>query len=223
MDRQQHLEVSFHRLKSMLSDLMERVRFNLVKSVEALINLDEKKAREVIESDQIIDNLQRKIDMETVNFIGRFQPLAEDLRYIITMIKLATDLERIGDLAVNIAEVAVANIGRSLVKSPIHMRKMMTIVESMLDDVIKAYYARDVELAKSIWKSDEKVDNLYNFIRKEIIEKLRNPENVEFTDQLIDLMLVTRFLERAADHVTNICEEIYFIVEGKNLKEEMRK
>lgn len=223
MDRQQHLEANFHRLKSMLSDLMERVRFNLVKSVEALEDLDEKKAEEVINSDQIIDNLQRKIDMETVNFIGRFQPLAEDLRYIMMMIKLATDLERIGDLAVNIAEVAIANTGRSLIKPLTHMRKMMAIVESMLDNVIKAYYTRDIELAKSIWKSDEKVDDIYNFIRNEIIEKMKEPENVGFTDQLIDLMLVTRFLERAADHITNICEEIYFIVEGKNLKEEMRR
>ena len=89
--------------------------------------------------------------------------------------------------------------------------------------MIKAYYTRDVELARSIWKSDEKVDDIYEFIRNEIIEKMKEPENIGFTDQLIDLMLVTRFLERAADHITNICEEIYFIVEGKNLKEEMRR
>ena len=221
-ERQHHLEAGLNRLKSMLSDLMENVRSSLVKAIEALDLLDGATAREIVKNDETIDQLQRKIDAETCNYIARFQPLASDLRYVITMIKLATDLERIGDLAVNIAEVTIKYEGNSLPKPLIHIKKMTGIVEKMIDDVITAYYNKDLELAKKVWLIDEEVDRSYDYIKEEISQKLLlRPEGLVI-HQYMDLLLVARFLERAGDHATNISEEIFYIVNGRLLKEEMK-
>ncbi|HON27689.1 MAG: phosphate signaling complex protein PhoU [Mesotoga sp.] len=222
-ERQHHLEAGFNRLKSMLSDMIENVRSSLVKAIDALDRLDGDSAKAVIDGDQVIDDLQRKMDLEICNYIGRFQPLAEDLRYVLTMMKLATDLERIGDLAVNIAEVAVRYENQTLVKPLIHIKKMTAVVENMLDEIIRAYYNRDIEVTRKVWSDDAKVDEYYVYIKREVRDKLVNMTDPKAIAQLLDLLLVARFLERAGDHATNIAEEIYYIAKGANLKEEMRR
>lgn len=222
-ERQRHLEAGFNRLKSMLSDMIENVRSSLVKAIDALDRLDGDSAKAVIDGDQIIDDLQRKMDLEICNYIGRFQPLAEDLRYVLTMMKLATDLERIGDLAVNIAEVAVRYENQTLVKPLIHIKKMTAVVENMLDEIIRAYYNRDIEVTRKVWSDDAQVDEYYVYIKREVRDKLVNMTDPKAIAQLLDLLLVARFLERAGDHATNIAEEIYYIAKGANLKEEMRR
>lgn len=222
-ERQHHLEAGFNRLKSMLSDMIENVRSSLMKAIDALDRLDGDSARLVIGNDEVIDTLQRKMDFEICNYIGRFQPLAEDLRYVLTIMKLATDLERIGDLAVNIAEVALKYENQTLVKPLIHIKKMTAVVENMLEEIIKAYYNRDIETAKTVWNEDSKVDEYYLYIKREVRDKLINMTDPNAIAQLLDLMLVARFLERAGDHATNIAEEIYYIAKGGSLKEEMRR
>jgi phosphate transport system protein len=207
----------------MLSDMIENVRSSLVKAIDALDRLDGDSAKAVIDGDQVIDDLQRKMDLEICNYIGRFQPLAEDLRYVLTMMKLATDLERIGDLAVNIAEVAVRYENQTLVKPLIHIKKMTAVVENMLDEIIRAYYNRDIEVTRKVWSDDAKVDEYYVYIKREVRDKLVNMTDPKAIAQLLDLLLVARFLERAGDHATNIAEEIYYIAKGANLKEEMRR
>lgn len=222
-ERQRHLEAGFNRLKSMLSDMMENVRSSIQRAIDALDRLDGDLARTVIENDEVIDDLQRKMDTEICNYIGRFQPLAEDLRYVLTMMKLATDLERIGDLAVNIAEVAVRYENQTLVKPLIHIKKMTAVVEKMLEEVIDAYYNKDTEAAKRVWNEDSKVDEYYLYIKREVRDKLISMSDSGAIGQLLDLLLVSRFLERAGDHATNIAEEIYYIEKGESLKEEMRR
>lgn len=207
----------------MLSDMIENVRSSLMKAIDALDRLDGDSARLVIGNDEVIDTLQRKMDFEICNYIGRFQPLAEDLRYVLTIMKLATDLERIGDLAVNIAEVALKYENQTLVKPLIHIKKMTAVVENMLEEIIKAYYNRDIETAKTVWNEDSKVDEYYLYIKREVRDKLINMTDPNAIAQLLDLMLVARFLERAGDHATNIAEEIYYIAKGGSLKEEMRR
>jgi len=222
-ERQRHLEAGLNRLKSMLSDMMENVRSSIQRAIDALDRLDGDLARTVIENDEVIDDLQRKMDTEICNYIGRFQPLAEDLRYVLTMMKLATDLERIGDLAVNIAEVAVRYENQTLVKPLIHIKKMTAVVEKMLEEVIDAYYNKDTETAKRVWNEDSKVDEYYLYIKREVRDKLISMSDSGAIGQLLDLLLVSRFLERAGDHATNIAEEIYYIEKGESLKEEMRR
>ncbi|MBN2252057.1 MAG: phosphate signaling complex protein PhoU [Kosmotogaceae bacterium] len=222
-ERQRHLEAGLNRLKSMLSDMMENVRSSIQRAIDSLDRLDGELARTVIENDEVIDDLQRKMDTEICNYIGRFQPLAEDLRYVLTMMKLATDLERIGDLAVNIAEVAVRYENQTLVKPLIHIKKMTAVVEKMLEEVIDAYYNKDTETAKRVWNEDNKVDEYYLYIKREVRDKLISMSDSGAIGQLLDLLLVSRFLERAGDHATNIAEEIYYIEKGESLKEEMRR
>jgi len=137
--------------------------------------------------------------------------------------KLATDLERIGDLAVNIAEVAVRYENQTLVKPLIHIKKMTAVVENMLDEIIRAYYNRDIEVTRKVWSDDAQVDEYYVYIKREVRDKLVNMTDPKAIAQLLDLLLVARFLERAGDHATNIAEEIYYIAKGANLKEEMRR
>jgi phosphate transport system protein len=203
--------------------MMENVRSSLLKAIDSLDRLDGDLARVVIENDEVIDKLQREMDTEICNYIGRFQPLAEDLRYVLTMMKLATDLERIGDLAVNIAEVAVRYENQTLVKPLIHIKKMTAVVEKMLEEIIGAYYNKDTETAKRVWNEDNSVDEYYLYIKREVREKLISMTDPNAIGQLLDLMLVSRFLERAGDHATNIAEEIYYIEKGESLKEEMRR
>ncbi|MFW6120225.1 MAG: phosphate signaling complex protein PhoU [Petrotogales bacterium] len=216
-----HLETHFNKLKSMISDMIENVRKSLVNSVRSFETKDTEMANEVINNDYIIDNLQRKIEKEVVSYIGRFQPLAEDLRYAITMVKLVTDLERIGDLASDIAEVTIKYNHDYELDSQEHLKKMTAIVENMVEDALTTYYKRDIELAIDVWKRDDVVDKLYDDVKEQSIKilKVTNDENKE--EHVFDQIIVARYLERAADHATNLAEEVYYIVLGKNLKEEM--
>ncbi|TYC03063.1 MAG: phosphate signaling complex protein PhoU [Kosmotoga sp.] len=216
-----HLETHFNKLKSMISDMIENVRKALANSVRSFEIKDIKMAKDVINNDYIIDNLQRKIEKEVVSYIGRFQPLAEDLRYAITMVKLVTDLERIGDLATDIAEVTIKYSHDYELDSQEKLKKMTAIVENMVEDALTTYYKRDIELAIDVWKRDDVVDKLYDDVKNQSIKILKviNDENKE--EHVFDQIIVARYLERAADHATNLAEEVYYIVLGKNLKEEM--
>lgn len=216
-----HFETHFNKLKSMISDMIENVRKALANSVRSFEIKDTKMAKDVMNNDYIIDNLQRKIEKEVVSYIGRFQPLAEDLRYAITMIKLVTDLERIGDLASDIAEVTIKYSHDYEIDSQEKLKKMTALVENMVEDALTTYYKRDIELAVDVWKRDDVVDKLYDDVKNQSVKILKviNDENKE--EHVFDQIIVARYLERAADHATNLAEEVYYIVLGKNLKEEM--
>lgn len=216
-----HLETHFNKLKSMISDMIENVRKALVNSVHSFEEKNIEMAKAVIHNDYIIDNLQRKIEKEIFSYIGRFQPLAEDLRYAITIIKLATDLERIGDLASDIAEITIKYDHNYELESQEKLKKMTAIVEDMVEDSLTAYYNRDLELAVEVWKRDDVVDRLYDDVKEQSIRILKEIDNEKKEEHVFDQIIVARYLERAADHATNLAEEIYYIVLGKNLKEEM--
>ncbi|MEA2071299.1 MAG: phosphate signaling complex protein PhoU [Asgard group archaeon] len=216
-----HLETHFNKLKSMISDMIENVRKALVNAVHSFEEKDIEMARAVINNDYVIDNLQRKIEKEIVSYIGRFQPLAEDLRYAITMIKLVTDLERIGDLASDIAEITIKYNHNYELESQEKLKKMTAIVENMVEDALTAYYKRDIELAIEVWKRDDVVDNLYDNVKDQAIKILKMTDSEYKEEHIFDQIIVARYLERAADHATNLAEEVYYIVLGKNLKEEM--
>jgi phosphate transport system protein len=205
----------------MISDMIENVRKALVNAVHSFEEKDIEMARAVINNDYVIDNLQRKIEKEIVSYIGRFQPLAEDLRYAITMIKLVTDLERIGDLASDIAEITIKYNHNYELESQEKLKKMTAIVENMVEDALTAYYKRDIELAIEVWKRDDVVDNLYDNVKDQAIKILKMTDSEYKEEHVFDQIIVARYLERAADHATNLAEEVYYIVLGKNLKEEM--
>lgn len=217
--RQRHLETDFEHIKKYLSEMMEDVRKQILDSVNALEHVNYEKAVKVIKDDDLIDDFQRKIERETFTYIGRYHPLAEDLRYVIMVIKIATDLERIADLAVNLAKVVKKHKGEPLPKPLVHIKKMSGYVIKMLDDVLKAYYEMDLNLVRKLYYDDEEIDKIYKFIKEEISVKIIECDDISEVKFFIDLLLASRFLERVGDHIVNVAEEIYYMEMGENLKE----
>ena len=185
-------------------------------SIQALIKQDLERAMSVFELDDDIDRLELEIENKCMNLIALQQPIAKDLRIIGTIMKIITDLERMGDHAVNIARVTL-EIGKdSFIKPLVDIPKMATLTEAMVNKSLDAFLHQDVELAKELDDDDEEVDELYEAIYLELIEKIiENPENAH---QATQLLFIGRYLERTADHATNIAERIIYMVTGERVK-----
>jgi phosphate transport system protein len=185
-------------------------------SVTALRNQDLEAAKKVYADDDKIDELELEIEMECMRMLALQQPLAKDLRTVATALKIITDLERMGDHAVNIAKITL-EIGKDpLIKPLIDIPKMAQIAQNMVKLSLDAFVREDIELAEKVAIMDEEVDDIYLTILEDIIEVISN--NKETTRQGTKLLFIGRFLERIADHTTNICERVIFMVTGE-LKE----
>lgn len=188
----------------------------LTKSVEALVKRDAKLAKSVIERDDEIDRLELKIEHECMRIIALQQPAGSDLRVVGACLKMVTDLERIGDLSVDIAEVTMEYIRGPPVKPLIDIPRMAEIAKGMLLDCSKAFINRDSKLAREIGNRDDMVDALcLQVIRELMYLSVTNPRVMKGA---LELMFIASFLERVADHATNIAERIIYMVEGKLVK-----
>ncbi|KXS49734.1 MAG: phosphate transport system protein [Halanaerobium sp. 4-GBenrich] len=208
---------SFHtELKSLEKEMLKMGSFvgeSISQSIEALINKDLKLADEVIKNDDIIDNYELNIEEKCTRLIALQQPVAIDLRKIIVISKLVTDLERIGDNASNIA-YKVKEIGaQPLIKEMQDLPKMRDIVVKMLRDSLEAFVNMDIVKAKEIAARDEEIDNLDEQINFELLEVMK--KNRETIKQGTSLLFISRFLERIGDHSTNICERTVYMKTGK--------
>lgn len=196
----------------------------IFKSIEALKNRDKTPAREVIETDDKIDQLELAIDEKCIDLIARYQPLASDLRFITTGMKVNAELERIADLAVDISQRVLELVDKPLLKPLIDIPKLSAIAQSMVRDSIDAFVNRDVELAKKVVLSDPKADKLRNLVQDELINDYM-AKDAKTADRAVPLLLIARHLERICDHTTNIAEDIIYMVEAKVVKhrpEELR-
>ncbi|MDF2673170.1 MAG: phoU [Clostridiales bacterium] len=185
-------------------------------SVTALRNQDLEAAKKVYADDDKIDELELEIEMECMRMLALQQPLAKDLRTVATALKIITDLERMGDHAVNIAKITLEIGKEPLIKPLIDIPKMAQIAQNMVKLSLDAFVREDIELAEKVAIMDEEVDDIYLTILEDIIEVISN--NKETTRQGTKLLFIGRFLERIADHTTNICERVIFMVTGE-LKE----
>lgn len=203
-------------LKQLHNDLVKMssiVEKQIHNSVEALVNQDVLAANKVIESDDLVDDLQKEIEDKCIKFIAKEQPLAIDLRNIFTASKIVTDLERMADHAVDISKITKKLANENYIKKLVHIPQMASIVQEMIKESIDAYIYNDVDKAYEICKRDDEVDNLYIEIFEELIVIMRDkPNDIEQASQLL---FVCKYLERIADHVTNICEWIIYLVTGK--------
>jgi phosphate transport system protein len=194
----------------------------IVDSVDALVRRDVALGQRVVAADSEIDSLQRTIEERAVLTIARRQPMAVDLREIVGAMRVATDLERIGDLAKNIAKRVAA------LDSDFHPQKVMRGVEHMTElvltqikDVLDAYSRRDVTKALQVWRGDEEVDAVNNSLFRELLTyMMEDPRNISVC---IHLLFCAKNIERMGDHATNIAETIYYMVEGKPLPDERPK
>jgi phosphate transport system protein len=188
-------------------------------SVLALTERSETGAQQVLGNEDRINHLEIEIDELAVRLLALQQPMAKDLRFLTAAIKINTDLERMGDLAVNIVERAIALMNRPAVRPQVDIPQMARTVESMVRKSLDAFVKREPELARSVLLSDDTVDRLRDSIHSELISFMQ--EDPEAIPQALDLILVARHLERIADHATNIAEDTLFLVKGVDVRHHM--
>jgi phosphate transport system protein len=208
-------------LKTMLSEMGGIAEQQLAESIQALIRRDGKLADTVIASDVRLDEMEIAVEEKAVLTIARRQPMAKDLRNIMVAIRIAADLERIGDLAKNIAKRTHAiegNIPRRLATG---LERMGELSQSQLKLVLDAFAANDSEKAMAVWRHDEDLDALYNSIFRELLTYMM--EDPRMISGCTHLLFATKNIERIGDHATNIAENIYYLVHGEMLKEQRPK
>ena len=194
----------------------------VAESVDALLRRDTPLARRVIEWDRSIDRLQQEIEERAINTIARRAPVAVDLREVVAALRIANDLERIGDLAKNIAKRVVALEGQfqppKLAGGVAHISDLTL---GQLKDVLDAYTRRDEERAMDVWNRDGEIDALYNSLFRELLTyMMEDPRNIGFCAHLL---FCAKNIERIGDHATNVAETVYYLVHGVALTEERPK
>jgi phosphate transport system protein len=189
----------------------------IFKSVEALKNRDRMEAQSVIDSDKKIDELELVIDERCIDMIALYQPMAGDLRYITTGMKVNAELERIADLAVDISQRVLEIADKPLLKPLIDIPKLSVIAQEMVRDAIDSFVKKDVELAKKVILTDPKADQLRNLVQKELINDYMAKDSSTAT-RAVPLLLIARHLERICDHTTNIAEDVIYMVQAKVIK-----
>ena len=200
-------------LKTKMTTMAKTVEAQLTKAVQALVGRDLFLAKSVVRDDEKVNELQRELESYTVSLLARRQPMARDLRNAIAGLKTASDLERIGDYAANIA-LHVRDLSNVSLKEPLGLLiRMGEIAIGMLRDVVEAYHKMDVQKAIEVWHCDDQIDGIYADLLGELRECMtKDAQNVKAYTGLI---FVARCCERIGDHVTNVAENIYFVEEGK--------
>lgn len=194
----------------------------VVDSMDALSTLDADLARATVAADPRLDLLQREIEEIAILTIARRQPLAVDLREIVGAIRLASDLERVGDLAKNNAKRALKigqepQIGRAVVG----LRRMNELAAQQMKDVLDAYAQRDVERARNVWERDSEIDQLDDAVFRDLLTfMMEDPRNITFCTHLL---FCSKNIERMGDHATNIAETVFYIVTGSTMPTERPK
>jgi len=208
-------------LKSMLSEMGGVAEEQLAKSIEALVRRDTKLADAVILADEKLDAMEVAVEEKAILTIAKRQPMAKDLRNVMVAIRIAADIERIGDLAKNIAKRSHAiydNIPRRLTKG---LERMGELSQSQVKLVLDAFAASDSDKAMDVWRHDEDIDALYNSIFRELLTYMM--EDPRMIGACTHLLFAAKNIERIGDHATNIAENIYYLVNGEMLKEQRPK
>lgn len=208
-----HLQREIENLKKKLLALGANVETSVREATLSIEKLDADLAQKIIDNDINIDNTEVEIEEDCLKILALHQPVAVDLRFIVAVLKINNDLERIGDLAVNIAERAVFLAGQSKVNISIDLVDMAHNAQSMLKKSIDALINHDAELAHKVCASDDIVDQMNRQMYLKVQEAiLENPEQIT---PLIHLLSASRHLERIADHTTNIAEDVIYMIEGQ--------
>lgn len=218
---ERHLQKEIEKLKKKILSLGAMVEERVRMAIQSHETRNGDLSTKIIDADREIDEIEVEIEEECLKVLALHQPVAVDLRFISAVIKINNDLERIGDEAVNIAE-RVANISkRPPVTVPFDFSVMAEKTESMLKGSLDAFVNLDVDLAYKICLLDDEVDEINHSIYDKIKEAInRQPDRVGY---LINLLLISRHLERIADHATNIAEEVIYMIEGEISRHKMEK
>ena len=183
--------------------------------IDALVNQDTEKAEKIMKDDDLVDALESEIEDKAIKLIAMQQPLATDLRNIFTTTKIVTDLERMADHAVDIAKVTLRLKDEEYIKQLVDIPRMAKLVELMIKDSLEAYVSGNIEKAYEVCKRDDKVDDIYKGIFSELLKLML--ENPKIANQATQFLFICKFLERVADHTTNICEWTIYLVTGEKV------
>jgi phosphate transport system protein len=219
---ERHVDEQFTELHKEILRMGVMAQEAIFKSIEALKNRDKAMAQEVIATDTEIDQVELEIDERCIDLIARYQPMAGDLRFIATGMKINAELERIADLAVDICQRVMKLADKPLLKPLVDIPKLSQIAQDMVRDAIDAYIKKDVELAKKVVLCDPEADRLRNLVQDELINDYM-AKDPKTADRAVPLLLIARHLERICDHATNIAEDVVYMVEGKVVKHHLEK
>ncbi|WML43106.1 phosphate signaling complex protein PhoU [Neobacillus sp. PS3-40] len=213
MNTRSNFDSNLKQLKDMLIEMARKSENAIKESIDALKLQDLDKAKQIINNDTIIDDLEHEINDKAIILIAKESPVARDLRKIIVALKISSEIERIADNAVNIAK-STLHIGKEKhIKEIIDIPKMMDLALEMLGDSLTAFLTEDVELARNCAQKDDKVDEMYGKLIKELMGYIQ--QNPDKTNQITQLAFVCRYIERLGDHSTNIAEHVIYLVTGK--------
>jgi len=209
---QEELEGLQARLLEMGGLAEERVRA----AVNGLVARDTTLIDKVMRGDEPVNELHIEIDNRCFTLLALYQPMATDLRSIVAAVKINTDLERVGDLAVNIAEASQRYISHAPVKALVDIPRMAALAQAMLHDALDAFVSHDLAAAQSVLDRDDTLDTLKNQVFRELLTyMIGEPRTIE---PALDLILISRHLERVGDHATNIAEDVIFIVAARDVR-----
>jgi len=213
-----HLDEELQVLKTDVLNMWKLVRLQLEKGKEALINFDKDLARQVVAAEKRVNAYELKIDRDCENIFALFSPVAIDLRFVLAILKINSNLERIGDIAEGIARFVI-DIDTRFEQNLLNIAKIMEMFEisdSMLQEAANAFEQEDTKLARTLFKKDEKVDEINNNASYVIVDYIKaHPDNIR---ESLHILSMIRKLERVGDQTKNIAEEIIFYVEAKVLK-----
>jgi phosphate transport system protein len=203
-------------LGAALQEMGSLVAQSIHRSVLSLVEKNEDYAHQVVRDEARINQLEIQIDDLATTLIARESPVAGDMRFVVVAIKINTDLERMGDMAVGIVERSLASMRQPELPMDVSFTEMANLVESMVLTSLDAFVQRDPQLARTVLTSDDAVDKLRNLITKQMIDLMKqDPSTVE---RAVDYILIARRLERIADHATNVAEDVIFMVKGVDVR-----
>ncbi|MDP2864929.1 MAG: phosphate signaling complex protein PhoU [Elusimicrobiota bacterium] len=208
---QRHFDEELQQLKNEILKMGALAQEAIINSVDSLKNRDKAAAQKVIDSDIEMDRLELFIDDKCLDLIALHQPMARDLRFITTAIKLNAELERIGDLAVDVAQRALAISDKPLLKPLVDIPRLAEVAQRMTGEAIQAFISGDTELAKKVILSDPEADELKRGVEKELIYDYMMKDG-STADRAVPLLLAARHLERVCDHAVSMAEDIIYMV-----------
>jgi phosphate transport system protein len=219
---ERHLHEEIKHLNEQLLQMAALAEEAIHKSVEALKQQNGGLAQEVIAQDSVIDEYENRIEEQAIDLLACFQPMAVDLRFITTGMKINAELERIADLAVNIAQRTLELVDKPLLKPLIDIPKLAEVAKRMVKGAIDAFVRQDKELARQVILSDPEADALRNEVQRELLDDFMSKDKAT-VPRAVPLLLIVRHLERICDHATNIAEDVIYMVEALIVKHHPEK
>ncbi len=212
----EHFHKELDELRESFLEQGKRVGETIEKAIEAFLERDEELARTVLEEDHVIDEHEIKIEEECLKLMALYQPIASDLRFLISAIKINNDLERIADLSSNICERVITISAQNKLDMKDRFKSMTDKVRSMVQESLKSLIETDGELARNVRKADDEVDDLHRKTFKVLIDEIQDDPDV--ADVAIQNISISRYLERIADHACNIAEDVIYMMEGEIIR-----